>query len=633
MPIPLMRHLRQLAGDERGAVAVISILSFSVILASSLFAMDMVRHNVAQTRLQNALDTAVISAGRKLADFDPGKPAEHQAWLDDAYNYFRANMPAEYLGMAIPREALEIEYLEDKAPGSAIRTAQRIRMSVAGDLPLLSTGYFKQTAWPVGASNEARRKVRNDLELVLALDNSGSMDDSAGSKMGTRMAVLKSSTQDLIQTVMEAAAAGAADYDEDDDEVRGAFIGLVPFNDVVNVGNVATARSAWMAGWLGRYPDQQNYIATNWPGCIVEPAGNWSDSNRLPPEALTPLAGFQPLVSVYARAYTGSDLGLGNNQRLVARADYPDAGVGFLAPASASKDRRVTANFVPSASNIQTRFTLEPQYCTRSKVRFFVGTEEEQKNKSLSNAVAAMQSYGGTNVGMGLLWAWRMLDPAWRGADSGWGHAGLPRDYETDKLNKVIVLLSDGDNAPSGVVQRVSESYSNKFAGFQMAYAYEETSKQTCTGVIIKNCTYKWDDPKQISLKTATKSMELPSVSSFNQCPVSGLRIVDPGNITSSNYTQGCTAASTNIGWAGSKPPATAITVGAMDSYMAQLCTNIKAKGIRIFTLTLSNDVTNKSLMQNCASGDNYFDVADASNLPNAFAQIAGALTELRLID
>ncbi|MFA7439225.1 pilus assembly protein TadG-related protein, partial [Castellaniella sp.] len=514
---PIQQRGQRFARDERGAVAIIAILSFSAILGTSLFAIDMVRHNVAQTRLQSALDTAVISAGRKLADFDPNNPAQNQAWQDDAYGYFRANMPGGYLGMQLPRDALHIEYIEDKAPGSAIRTAQRVKMSVSSDLPLLSTGYFDQTAWPVAASNQARRKVRNDLELVLALDNSGSMDESAGSKMGTRMAVLKTSTRDLIQTVMDAAAAGAADHEDDGDEIRGAFIGLVPFNDVVNVGNVPTARNAWMADWLGRYPDQQNYIRYNWSGCIAEPAGNWSDSNRLPAEALTPLAGFQPLVSIYAKAYAAGDLGLGSNQRLVARADYPGTGVGFLAPSSASKDRRVTANFVPAAtSNIQTRFTLEPQYCARSMVQFFVGALEEQQDKSLNAAVQSMQSYGGTNVGMGLLWAWRMLDPAWRGTDIGWGHAGLPRDYETDKLNKVIVLLSDGDNAPSGVVQRVSESYSNKFAGFNMAYAYEETSKQTCTTSGKKQtCSYKWDDPKKISLKTATKAIDLPSVSSF----------------------------------------------------------------------------------------------------------------------
>lgn len=603
------RLLRRFQRDERGAVAIISILSFAVVLGSSLFAIDMVRHNVAQAKLQSALDTTVISAGRKLAILDPNDPVQNTAWRQDACNYFLANMPAGFLGLDLTCEDLIINYMEDKAENTNFRTAQRVGMSVKADLPLLSVGYFHQPAWPIVASNEARRKVRNDLELVLALDNSGSMDSPAGNGK-TRMQTLKSSTKDLIKTVMDAAAAGAEDYtDVEDGEVRGAFIGLVPFNDVVNVKGVPSAK-AWMSTWLQRFPEQENYINQSWSGCIVEPPGNWTTSRRLPAEALTPDAGFQPLVSIYSLDYNKKDLGLsGNGQTLVSNSNYM-SGVGFLPPSSARQDRRVSAQFVNGKEPvIRTRFALEPQYCARSNINFFVGTEDELNNNRLSNAVDAMDSYGGTNVGMGLLWAWRMLDPAWRGA-GGWGDDGLPRDYDTDKLNKVIVLLSDGDNAPSGVVRRASNSYSNNFSSFQLRYAYRQGT----------------------ATREASTNINLSKVDSFNQCPVSGLRITDPDSITPGNYNSSCTRSNSDIGWGGNNPGNEAITATAMDNFMAQLCSNIKAQGIRIFTLTLSSDVSKPELMRNCASGDNYFDVSDASSLPEAFAQIAGALTELRLI-
>ncbi len=611
--------------DQRGAVAIVSIISFGVIAASSLFAIDLVRHNVAQTRLQNALDATVISSGRKLSDFNPEISSEDNKWRQDAKNYFSANMPQGYLGVEIPDNALKIEYKPDKS-GKFVKS-QLIEMSVDLDLPLLSTGYFQQTAWPLGAANTAQRKVRNDLELVLALDNSGSMDDSAGKSLGTRMKVLKDSTKDLIEMVMEAAALGQEDQ-VDDGEVRGAYIGLVPFNDVVNVGDINSARSSWMANWLSRFPEQQNYLNNNWGGCIVEPAGNWTTSNRLPPLALNPQAGFQPLVSIYSASVdpVSSD----SKKRLVKNTAYPN-GVGFLQSdakndTSPSYDRRVNADFIGTNGPIYTRFAVEPDYCARSKVKFFVGGQEEQKNKTLTNAVNSMVSYGGTNVGMGLLWAWRMLDPAWRGG-SGWGNPGLPRDYETDKLNKVIVLLSDGDNAPSGVVQR--RSVKSGKAAYKLAYAYQQGT-ETCTGSgRNKSCKTTWNS----KVNTDMQTYSISAINVFNQCPVSGLRIVDPNDITPSNYNSACTKAKTDIGWAGPNPGNTAITVAAMDNFMAQLCTNIKDKGIRIFTLTLSSDVKNKSLMQNCATGENYFDVTDASKLPDAFAQIAGALTELRLIN
>jgi hypothetical protein len=69
---------------------------------------------------------------------------------------------------------------------------------------------------------------------------------------------------------------------------------------------------------------------------------------------------------------------------------------------------------------------------------------------------------------------------------------------------------------------------------------------------------------------------------------------------------------------------------------MNDLCTNIKndPNNIMIYTLTLGTDVTSsaKTVMRNCASStDTYFDVSNASDLPDVFAEIAGALTELRL--
>lgn len=99
----------------------------------------------------------------------------------------------------------------------------------------------------------------------------------------------------------------------------------------------------------------------------------------------------------------------------------------------------------PNINNSPRSLTLylarEPEYCTKSKTQFL--TKELQNTQ---NAIQNMQAYGGTGVSTGLIWAWRMLSPKWRG-NNGWGDPHLPRDPDP-KLRKVIVLLSDGDNAP-----------------------------------------------------------------------------------------------------------------------------------------------------------------------------------------
>src|SRR5690606_21934126 len=46
----------------------------------------------------------------------------------------------------------------------------------------------------------------------------------------------------------------------------------------------------------------------------------------------------------------------------------------------------------------------------------------------------------------GLAWGWRLLSPDWRGMWGGATPATLPMDYNTPLMDKVIVLLTDGEN-------------------------------------------------------------------------------------------------------------------------------------------------------------------------------------------
>jgi hypothetical protein len=58
-----------------------------------------------------------------------------------------------------------------------------------------------------------------------------------------------------------------------------------------------------------------------------------------------------------------------------------------------------------------------------------------------------MSAVGGTVIPLGLQWGWRMLSPEWRGEWGGTMNANnLPLDYNTPTMNKVIILMTDGDN-------------------------------------------------------------------------------------------------------------------------------------------------------------------------------------------
>ncbi len=65
---------------------------------------------------------------------------------------------------------------------------------------------------------------------------------------------------------------------------------------------------------------------------------------------------------------------------------------------------------------------------------------------------------------------------------------------------------------------------------------------------------------------------------------------------------------------------------------MTTLCNNIKAQGIRIYTITLKTSPATRALYQGCASGPGYyFHAPNASDLRTAFREIGTQLGNLRL--
>lgn len=54
---------------------------------------------------------------------------------------------------------------------------------------------------------------------------------------------------------------------------------------------------------------------------------------------------------------------------------------------------------------------------------------------------------GGTTGNLGLVWGWRTISPQWRGLwEAATDPVNLPLDYNTDNMDKVVVILTDGQN-------------------------------------------------------------------------------------------------------------------------------------------------------------------------------------------
>jgi hypothetical protein len=176
---------------------------------------------------------------------------------------------------------------------------------------------------------------------------------------------------------------------------------------------------------------------------------------------------------------------------------------------------------------------------------------------------------GGTAVPTGLAWGWRALSPNYRGL---WGSptpATLPLDYGTDKMNKVVVLLTDGKNE---VVQN---------------------NEPGCDGSASAYRSYKCD----------------PIESDYTAY----------GRMTERRF--------------GSSIDTVTEFTTELNNRITSLCTAMKTKGIIIYTILLQvNDSTTDALYRDCATKpEYYFNSPSASDLAGIFNQIAQQLSKLRL--
>ena len=70
----------------------------------------------------------------------------------------------------------------------------------------------------------------------------------------------------------------------------------------------------------------------------------------------------------------------------------------------------------------------------------------------------------------------------------------------------------------------------------------------------------------------------------------------------------------------------------AMNNRLATLCSNMKAQGIVIYTVRVEVSGGSSSLLSNCASkAENFYDVQNVADLGDAFEQIAGQISRLRI--
>jgi len=207
--------------SQSGSVIVTVAFGILAMTGATGLAVDIGRAQLAQSKLSSALDAAGLAAGSNLNTVD----------LDaEVTKYLNINFD-NYLGTTLTNVTADVD-----------STGSVISLAADGYINTSFMRYFGFETVPISAQSEITRAT-SGLELVMALDNTGSM-------AGTSLSDLKTAASDLVEIL------------HGNGTSENLWIGLVPFAQAVNVG---ASRTSWVSS---SYLASKTWGPTSWGGCV-----------------------------------------------------------------------------------------------------------------------------------------------------------------------------------------------------------------------------------------------------------------------------------------------------------------------------------------------------------------------------
>lgn len=400
-----LRLIQCFCRDERGAVLLLVTLFMVPIIGVVAVAVDLSRVLVVKEKLRNAIDSAAIAVGRhpELSETDANSLAT---------SFINAHYPAADFG-----DIINVAVAADE---------NQVDITATGRVAMSFLTIFNYDHVDITVSTQVFRHQRK-AEVVMVLDNSGSMS-------GAKLESLKSSATTLIDTLFG------------DDTISDIVkIGLVPFTRAVNVG-ADQITSDWIdaAGSSALHiEDIDIHLLTgvpslfhlfgemtnvSWAGCVRARTGG-HDITDAPPDPASPDTLFAPYF-------------------------YPDGPDSPPTFPNYLVDEGPTPT--PEGSYPLTDLTTTGRWRYAGK---YIGTEPTGRSSPntgcpeaevqpltndktvITSAINAMVANGNTVIPQGLVWGWRTISPGTPFED------GAP--YSDESVIKVVILLTDGDNAVS----------------------------------------------------------------------------------------------------------------------------------------------------------------------------------------
>jgi Flp pilus assembly protein TadG len=380
----LRRTFTDLVRHDSGAAIVLFALATVPMVAFVGMGTDTARAYLVKSRMSSALDAAGLAGGRRF--FSPTRDAEIEM-------FFNANFPPGYMNATVSGPHIDVDEL-----------AERLTLTAEAHIPTTLMKVLGFETLTVTAETEITREMQA-LDVVIAMDMSGSMGSSSGS--GSRISAARQAAKDLVDILYG---------DNGSNDLLN--IGLVPWNAKVNVmleGSTydsGLTTSVPVAGYVNPISGtgQSNvFQVNNSPVPLLSsPPSNWRGC-------------------VYTRyidnAATDDDADI-----LLGPQDMPGADWPAWEPVGTEGE--------PVSGGTCT-MSVNGGECTRCLSHGI--TPLQNQKQTITDAIDDLQNPGGnTNIPEGLGWAWRVLMPT-----APFTEAVADPDYD---LQRAIVLLTDGEN-------------------------------------------------------------------------------------------------------------------------------------------------------------------------------------------
>lgn len=429
--------LRSFLRSTGGNFASMTAIMLPVVLGVVGLAVDYGTMSKAHSQLQTAVDAAVLAASR-ISD----KTVDRDTVFE---NFLAANI-AGSSGLSNVVSRLEIDqginYISTTGTASA-------------DVGLFFKGLLGGAS-RVSVSASAYES-RNDLEVVLALDNTGSMGEA-------RMKELRKAATSLVDILSTV-------HSPDIEPKREVKAALVPFVTAVNIQG-----EGYKDSWIDNYVDPKTKLnvsygatyhgsnftpktnhfelfkalGTTWKGCVEARPSPYNLSDDAPnpnvPDTLfvpyfapdnpgknatSPNSG-----TAWNNSYLNDSFGSKDKAKLMAASRYYNV---------ASKDKTM------DAIDYHKPRTTGPNYACPTPIVPLTSDFTKLKNQ-----IAKMIHWegSGTNVSEGLAWSQRVLSP---GEPYTQGAA-----FDSDRTSKFVLVFTDGENTVFGAS---SQSYNTSDYG------------------------------------------------------------------------------------------------------------------------------------------------------------------------